>query len=101
MVECVWLRCLMADLGVGLDTANNIYTDSQSTLAIVRNPNIHARTKFIEVHYHCVKERLSTGEINLAYVPKHDNLTYLFTKALSDEKFESFRNALGLLSFVD
>ncbi|MCO5602053.1 hypothetical protein L7F22_056180 [Adiantum nelumboides] len=100
-VECVWLRRLMADLGVGQDTANTIYTDSQSTLAVVRNPVFHARTKHIEVHYHYVKERLSAGEISLAYVPTQDNLADLFTKALSREKLEAFRKALGLLPFVD
>ncbi|MCO5584182.1 hypothetical protein L7F22_038105 [Adiantum nelumboides] len=100
-VECVWLRRLMADLGVGQDTANTIYTDSQSALAVARNPIFHARTKHIEVHYHYVMERLSTGKINLAYVPTLNNLADLFTKALSHEKLESFCKALCLLPFVD
>ncbi|MCO5605434.1 hypothetical protein L7F22_059618 [Adiantum nelumboides] len=100
-VECVWLRRLMADLGVGQDTANTIYTDSQSALAVMRNPFFHARIKHIEVHYHYVRERLSTGEISLAYVPTQDNLADLFTKALSREKLEAFYKALGLLPFVD
>ena len=37
-VECVWLRQLMADLSVGQDSATTIYTDSQSALAVARNP---------------------------------------------------------------
>ncbi|MCO5591687.1 hypothetical protein L7F22_045678 [Adiantum nelumboides] len=82
-VECVWIRRLMADLGVGQDTANTIYTDNQSALAVARNPIFHARTKHIEVHYHYIRERLSAGEISLAYVPTQDNLADLFTKALS------------------
>ena len=98
-IECVWLRCLMADFGQ--EIATTIYIDSQSTLAIVRNLVFHARTKHIEVHYHYVREKLSTGEINLAYVPTQDNLADLFTKALPCEKFEAFRKALGLLPFVD
>ncbi|MCO5587220.1 hypothetical protein L7F22_041167 [Adiantum nelumboides] len=100
-VECVWLRCLMPDLGVGQDTANTIYTDSQSALPVVRNPVFHAHIKHIEVHYHYVRKRLSTGEISLAYVPTEDNLADLFTKALSREKLEAFCKALGLLPFVD
>ncbi|MCO5578408.1 hypothetical protein L7F22_032250 [Adiantum nelumboides] len=100
-IECVWLRCLMADLGVGQDTANTIYTDSQSALAVARNLVFHARTKHIKVHYHYVRERLSAREISLAYVPTQNNLADLFTKALSREKLEAFRKALGLLSFVD
>ena len=58
-VECVWLRRLMvADLSVGQDSATTIYTDSQSALAVARNPVFHACTKHIEVHYHYVRERL-------------------------------------------
>ncbi|MCO5587782.1 hypothetical protein L7F22_041734 [Adiantum nelumboides] len=101
MVECVWLICIMADLGVVQDTANTIYTDSQSTLAVTRNPVFHACTKHIEVHYHYVRERLSAKEINLDYVPTQDNLADLFTKPLSREKFEAFLKALGLLPFMD
>ncbi|MCO5555346.1 hypothetical protein L7F22_008892 [Adiantum nelumboides] len=101
IVECVWLRRLMVDLGVGQDTANTIYTDSQSALAVARNPLFHACTKHIEVHYHYVRERLLAGELSLAYVPTQENLADLFTKALSCEKLEAFRKALGLLPFVD
>ncbi|MCO5567789.1 hypothetical protein L7F22_021485 [Adiantum nelumboides] len=100
-VECVWLRCFMVDLGVGQDTANTISNDSQSTLAVVRNPIFHDRTKHIEVHYHYVKERLSAGVISLPYLPTQDNLADLFAKALSREKFEAFCKLLGLLPFVD
>ncbi|MCO5570537.1 hypothetical protein L7F22_024260 [Adiantum nelumboides] len=99
IVECVWLRRLMADLGVGQDT---IYTNSQSALAIARNPIFHACTKHIEVHYHYVRERLSAEEISLAYMPTQDNLVDLLTKALSrDEKLEAFHAKLWALPFVN
>ena len=68
-VECVWLRRLLADLGVGQSSATTIFTDSQSALAVARNHVFHACTKHIEVHYHYVTERFSAGEIILAYVP--------------------------------
>ena len=94
-VECVWLRRLVADLGVGQDAATTIYTDSQSALAVARNPVFHACIK------HYVTKRLSAGEIGLAYVPTQNNLADLFTRALPREKFEAFCKALGLLPFVD
>ncbi|MCO5568602.1 hypothetical protein L7F22_022301 [Adiantum nelumboides] len=89
-IECVWLRRLMTDLDVGQDTANTLYTYSQSALVVERNPIFHDCTKHIEVHYHYVRERLSTEEISLAYVPTQDNLADVFTKALFHEKLESF-----------
>ena len=100
-IKCVWLRWLMDDLSVGQDSSTTIYIDSKSALAVARNPIFHACTNHIEVHYHYVRERLSAGEISLVYVPTQDNLADLFTKALSREKFEAFRKALGLLPFVD
>ncbi|MCO5557888.1 hypothetical protein L7F22_011460 [Adiantum nelumboides] len=83
------------------DTANTIDTDSQSALAVARNPFFHARMKHIEMHFHYVKEGISARAISLAYVPTQDNLANLFTKALSREKFEAFCKALGLLPFVN
>ena len=100
MIECVWLRRLLAELDVGQQSPTTIFTDSQqSALAIARNPMFHARTKHIEVHYHYVRERLFVGEINLAYVPTQENITDLFTKAVPHEKFKAFRKYLGLLPF--
>ncbi|WP_286497660.1 Ty1/Copia family ribonuclease HI, partial [Escherichia coli] len=100
-VECVWLRRLLVDLSVGQQSSTSIFNDSQSALAVARNPVFHARTKHIEVHYHYVRERLHAGEISLAYVSTHDNVADIFTKALPREKFEAFRKALGLLPFGD
>ena len=81
-IECVWLRRLAIDLGVGQDASTTIYTDSQSALVVARNLMFHACSKHIKVHYHYVRERLSAGEIRLAYVPTQDNLANVFTKAL-------------------
>ena len=79
-VECVWLRRLLADLDVGQQSSTTILTDSQSALAVARNPMFHACTKHIEVHYHYVRERLSAGEISLAYVPTQDKHCRSFHK---------------------
>ena len=65
-VECVWLRRLMVDLGVGKPFATIIFTDSHSALVVARNPIFHARTKPIEVHYHYIKERLFAREIKVS-----------------------------------
>jgi hypothetical protein len=67
----------MADLGVGQSSTTTIFTDSQSALAVARNPVFHARTKHIEVHYYYVKERFFAGGISLAYVHTQENIADL------------------------
>ena len=46
----------------------------------------HARTKDIEVHYHCIRERVLDGDIDLIYVRKDKQVADIFTKALGAEK---------------
>ena len=86
----------MVDLQVSLEGPTPILTDSQSAIAIAKNPMFHARTKYIEVHYHYVKEGSHAREF-----PAHENVANIFTKALPREKFETFCKALNLSPFGD
>jgi hypothetical protein len=40
-----------------------IYCDNLNSIHLARNPVVHARTKHIEVHYHFVRERVLSGEV--------------------------------------
>jgi hypothetical protein len=42
-----------------------IYSDNLRSIQLAKNPVFHARTKHIEVHYHFVRERVLSGEVEL------------------------------------
>ena len=44
-VECIWLRRLMTDLGVGQSSATTILTDNQSALGSCEEPNFSCSHK--------------------------------------------------------
>ena len=67
-VKCVWLRRLIEEFGITNAEPTSILTDSQSAIAVAKNPVFHARTKHIEVHYHYVREQNNAGLINLIYL---------------------------------
>ena len=46
----------------------------------------HARTKHIEVHYHFIREKVLSGEIDLEYVNTEEQVADIFTKALGAER---------------
>ena len=75
----------------------SLLVDNQSVIALVENPIFHAHSKHIEVHHHWMCEKTGDGTIQLEYVPMADQVMDIFTKPLNSEKFQKFRDALGLV----
>jgi hypothetical protein len=74
-----------------------IYYDNISSILLANNLVYHARTKHIEVHYHFIKKKVITKEINLIHVSTKDQVAHIFTKALGTDKLRKFRKMLGML----
>ena len=73
-----------------------IYCDNLNNIQLAKTPVFHARTKHIEMHYHFVRERVLSGEVELQYVPTDRQTADIFTKPLGLEKLRQFSGALGL-----
>ena len=73
-----------------------ILCDNMSSIYLARKPVFHARTKHIEVHYHFIRERVQTGEINLQHISMNLQVDDVFTKALGVDKLRQFTSGLGL-----
>jgi hypothetical protein len=86
--EVIWLKKLLLDLGKSVDAPIVIYCDNISSILLVNDPVYHARTKHIEVHYHFIREKVLAKEIDLIHVSTKDQVTNVFTKALSTNKLE-------------
>lgn len=62
--ETIWLQGLLDELGIGQKEIH-VYSDSQSTIHLAKNPVYHVRTKYIDVRYHFVREIICEGRILL------------------------------------
>ncbi len=69
-----------------MDVIVVIYYDNINSILLSNNPVYHARTKHIEMHYHSIREKVLTREINLIHVNIKDQVANIFTKALSTNK---------------
>ncbi|XP_071740539.1 uncharacterized mitochondrial protein AtMg00810-like [Rutidosis leptorrhynchoides] len=94
--ECTWLRRLIGDILEEVDYVIKLKCDNESAIKLASNPVFHARTKHIEMRYHFIREKVLSGEIELANVRINDQVAYIFTKALMKAKFMEFREALGI-----
>nr|GEX36906.1 retrovirus-related Pol polyprotein from transposon TNT 1-94 [Tanacetum cinerariifolium] len=61
---------------------------SKSAIAISCNPVQHSRTKHINIRYHFIKEHVERGTAELYFVETEYQLADLFTKALSNKRFD-------------
>ena len=94
--EVVWARRLLNDLGFPQPKPTPLFSDNQSAIRLVQNPEFHKRTKHIDVVYHLIREIQARGEITICYVPTRLQLADILTKALTPELFQKLRAALNL-----
>jgi hypothetical protein len=94
--EAIWLRKLMADVGLVQDGATIIMCDNQGCIALAKNPTHHSRTKHIDIQHHFIREKLESGEIGLKYCPTQDMVADVLTKALAKERHQNLTRSMGL-----
>jgi len=94
--EALWLRKLIADIGIPLKTIQ-MYTDNQAALTLLKNPIASARSKHIDIVYHFARERVARKEVRFEYCPTAVMIADIMTKALAEGKFEKCCNSMGVV----
>ena len=96
--ECCWLRHLLGELHVPVDTATIIYCDNVSAVYLSENPVHHGRTKHVELDVHFVREKVAVGDVRVLHVPTRQQLADIMTKGLSSALFDDFCTSLSIVT---
>ena len=78
--EAVWLRELIHQLDGPSKEATIMYDDSQSAIAMTKNPQFHGRSKHIAIKYHYIRGEVEKGTVRLVYCQTTDMLADILTK---------------------
>jgi hypothetical protein len=92
--EVQWIRGALAELGLNAPGASMISGDNQSTITISKNGVKTERTKHVDVKYHFVTNAINDQQIELQWVPTAQQQADIFTKALHQPAFVTFRKLL-------
>ena len=95
--ELLWIRRVLGDLGITLDTPMLLYCDNESAVKIANNPVQHDRTKHVEIDRHFIKDHLERKTIELPHVTSKEQLADMLTKAVCGRVFHSSLDKLGML----
>ncbi|XP_043694160.1 uncharacterized mitochondrial protein AtMg00810-like [Telopea speciosissima] len=95
-VELIWLESLFKELGLPLPSPPVLWCDNIGATYLSANPMFHARTKHVEVDCHFVCDRVAKKQLQVQFIPTHDQLADTFTKALSTARFDFLRDKLKI-----
>ena len=87
--ETVCLRKLSGDLGSHCNKPTVLFIDNQSAIRLAKNPEFHKCTKYIEVKYHYIREKVASCGISVEFVPTENQRAVIFTKAVPRVRFHN------------
>ena len=73
-----------------------LHCDNTSAINLSKNPVHHSRTKHIEIRHHFLRDHVQKRDIVLEFVNTDKQLTDIFTKPLSEDRFNFIRGKLGM-----
>ena len=96
--EAIYLKALIGELLDSKLEPVKLYTDSASTIAIIRSPEEQhtQRTKHFEIRKNFITDRIEQKYISVSHISTNDQRADLLTKALSNEKLKRFVDLLHI-----
>ncbi|KAI3510913.1 hypothetical protein L1887_18051 [Cichorium endivia] len=94
--EIIWITHLLRELHALPPDRPTLLCDNQSALFLTHNPVSHKRAKHIELDYHFIRELVLSGKLHTEFVPTKLQVADIFTKSLSRNQFEFFRDMLRI-----
>jgi hypothetical protein len=73
-----------------------IFSDSQGSLVLIKNPAHHKRTKHINIQHHYIREMMNTKEVFFLYCPTSNMGINALTKLVPTPKHSKCMQLLGL-----
>ncbi|KAF5451966.1 hypothetical protein F2P56_027014 [Juglans regia] len=92
--EAYWIRMLLQELHLSLSTPPTIWCDDIGALSLVSNPIYHARTKYIEIDFHFIREKMLNKDIIIRFISTIDQIADVSTKGISTSRFTTLRDKL-------
>ena len=94
--ESLWLRQLLADLGMGQGPIS-IMADNQSAIKLLKNPVSSMRSKHKDVAHHFARERVTRQEVAFVFVATDEQIADIMTKALPKYKHVYCCDGMGMV----
>jgi hypothetical protein len=93
--QMVFCRGLLNEFGYELPPTR-LMVDNSAAVGILQSDKVDSMTKYLAVHWHCIRERHLECILEIDWVPTDENVADMFTKPLCTQKLAKFSVAVGL-----
>eukprot|EP00253_Pinus_taeda_P035798 PITA_35798 len=98
--EALWLHQILSEFGFQQHHLTTLCCDNQSAIQLCKDPIKHQSNKHIELHMHFIKKLIDDHVLEVQYCSTDDEVTDIFTKALTEAKFTNLRFMVGVQEVV-
>ena len=97
--DILWIHKLLKEFSFlhNLSLPTTLYCDNQGAIHLSKNATFHGCTKHIDVHFHFIRQTVTSGNVELLYILTEKMVANIFTKSLARIKFERFRAILNVM----
>lgn len=94
--EILWVRWLLSELGVSINTPTTLFYDNESARHIAHNPVFHEHTKHVELDWFFIRGRVESKEVIPVWTHTRNQLADLLTKPLGGDQLKSLLVKLNI-----
>jgi hypothetical protein len=88
------IQYLLQELYFPLPFAPTLWCDNIEATFLASNLMFHVRTKYVEIDYHFVRERITSNQMKVSSLCSRDQIADILTKSLSAPRFSTLRAKL-------
>ena len=98
--EALWLGHILSKFGFQHQHPTGLWCDNRSAIKLAKDPVQHQCSKYIELHMHLIRKIIHDQVIEALFFYIEDQVSYIFTKSLTEAKFSKLRSILGVQEVV-
>ena len=98
--QMLWMKSQLEDFNI-FESNIPIFCDNTSAICLSRNPIFHSRAKHIEIKHHFIRDYIQKGILNFKFINTDHQWADVFTKPLSEDRFNFILKHLGLQLFLE